>query len=130
MRNTKKTIDSTRLPLSNLARNLDVDVDTTLQLVKNHPALVLLSEDSRSVITKSERDSIQKSLVDGVSSSVLSRTAFLRQHNVSADSVDVLLTDLRGEVVDIDGHLSSKTYDAALADSVSKTLHESLEEKR
>lgn len=118
------------MPLSSLARNLDVDIDTTLQLVKSHSALVLLSEDSRSVITKSERDSIQKSLVDGISSSILSRIAFLRQNNVSADSFDVLLADLGGEVVDIDGHLLSKTYDAALADSVSKTLHGSLEEKR
>jgi hypothetical protein len=116
--------------LSNLARVLDVDVDTVLQLVKTHPALVLLNEDSRSVIPKSERDSIQKTLIDGISNGVLSKTTFLRQNNVSAASIDILLADLQDEVTDVDGHLSSKTYDENLADNLSKKLHESVEETR
>ena len=113
-----------------MARILDVDVDTVLQLVKSHPALVLLNEDSRSVIPKSERDSIQKTIVDSISNSVFSKTIFLRQNDVSAESVDILLADLEGEVIDIDGHLSSKTYDEKLADNLLKKLHESVEETR
>jgi hypothetical protein len=116
--------------LSNLARTLDVDVDTVLRLVKAHPALVILNEDSRSIITKPERDSIQKTLVDGISTSVLSKTTFLRQHNVSVESVDILLADLQDEIIDVDGHLSSKTYDRSLADNLSKKLGESVDETR
>jgi hypothetical protein len=116
--------------LSNLARTLDVDVDTLLRLVKAHPALVILNEDSRSIITKPERDSIQKTLVDGISTSVLSKTTFLRQHNVSVESVDILLADLQDEIIDVDGHLSSKTYDRSLADNLSKKLGESVDETR
>jgi hypothetical protein len=116
--------------LSNLARTLDVDVDTVLRLVKAHPALVILNEDSRSIITKPERDSIQKTLVDGISASVLSKTTFLRQHNVSVESVDILLADLQDEIIDVDGHLSSKTYDRSLADNLSKKLGESVDETR
>ena len=107
-----------------------MDVDTVLQLVRTHPALVLLNEDSRSVVPKSERDSIQKALIDGVSNSVFSKTTFLRQNDVSAESVDILLANLQGEVIDIDGHLSSKTYDENLADNLSKKLHISVEETR
>jgi hypothetical protein len=107
-----------------------VDTETVLQLVKSHPSLVLLSEDSRSVITKQERDSIQKTLLDGISRSVISKTTFLRQHNMSVESIDVLLSDLRSDLVDIDGHLSSLTYDTNLADVVSETLQKSLEETR
>jgi hypothetical protein len=113
-----------------LARTLDVDVDTVLRLVKAHPALVILNEDSRSIITKPERDSIQKTLVDGISASVLSKTTFLRQHNVSVESVDILLADLQDEIIDVDGHLSSKTYDRSLADNLSKKLGESVDETR
>jgi hypothetical protein len=116
--------------LSNLARTLDVDVDTVLRLVKAHPALVILNEDSRSIITKPERDSIQKTLVDGISTSLLSKTTFLRQHNVSVESVDVLLADLQNEIINVDGHLSSKTYDRSLADNLSKKLGESVDETR
>jgi hypothetical protein len=107
-----------------------VDVDTVLRLVKAHPALVILNEDSRSIITKPERDSIQKTLVDGISTSVLSKTTFLRQHNVSVESVDILLADLQDEIIDVDGHLSSKTYDRSLADNLSKKLGESVDETR
>jgi hypothetical protein len=121
---------SERVSLSNLARTLDVDVDTVLRLVKAHPALVILNEDSRSIITKPERDSIQKTLVDGISTSVLSKTTFLRQHNVSVESVDILLADLQDEIIDVDGHLSSKTYDKSLADNLSKKLGESVDETR
>jgi hypothetical protein len=116
--------------LSNLARTLDVDVDTVLRLVKAYPALVILNEDSRSIITKPERDSIQKTLIDGISTSVLSKTTFLRQHNVSVESVEILLADLQDEIIDVDGHLSSKTYDRSLADNLSKKLGESVDETR
>jgi hypothetical protein len=118
------------VPLSNLARTLDVDVDTVLRLVKAHSALVILNEDSRSVITKSERDSIQKTLTEGILTSVISKTTFLRQHNVSVESVDMLLADLKDEIIDVDGHLSSKTYDTSLADNLSKKLGESVDETR
>jgi hypothetical protein len=116
--------------LSNLARTLDVDVDTVLRLVKAHPALVILNEDSRSIITKPERDSIQKTLVDSISTSIFSKTTFLRQHNVSVEGVDILLADLQDEIIDVDGHLSSKTYDRSLADNLSKKLGESVDETR
>lgn len=113
-----------------VSHQLDVDIDTVLQLVREHSHLALLSEDRLSVIMKEQRDSIERHFRDLVTESIVSKAAFSKDHNVSMESIDALTHDkesrLHDDLLEIDDHLLTKAYQQTLQEAMKEGLDLSL----
>jgi hypothetical protein len=114
--------------ISSLARDLDVDVDTTRALAEEYdPSLILLSENNRDIITKSERDVVEEEFEAGVLSGIISKMTFAHEHNLSQSSLEKLVNLSETQVVEVDGYLYSTTYNTNASSTIAAVLRDHLE---
>lgn len=98
------------------------------QLVRNHPGLALLSADDSNIITIDERDALQIQLADALSHGVVLKPEFAKQNDLNLQSMDVLLRQVEGQLVESDDHVWSKTYEATISEAILNLLKRSLHE--
>jgi len=118
--------ESERISVDKLADDLDVDTDTLRQLVWSHPALTLLSADSRSVVTVKERETLLRKLCNHLSGGVIRSSAFAADNKIDEHCVAALMEDVDGEMVVSDGHIFRKTYEQRVTEKISGLLRQSL----
>ncbi|KAF1958633.1 hypothetical protein CC80DRAFT_408587 [Byssothecium circinans] len=123
-----------RLPLSAVSNRLDIDQDTSLQLLRASPHLALLSENENTVITTSERNAIAEKFRESLKSRVVSKASFSNETNVSRASIDALAhskDDSAGigeQVRELDDHLFTASYEQEVTEKLKEKLNLALQE--
>ncbi|KAF2265386.1 hypothetical protein CC78DRAFT_615946 [Lojkania enalia] len=117
------TIETQRIPIPLLTRQLDLDSSIIIQFVEAIPSLALLSEDRLDIIPKSQRDALEAELQSLVLNQAISKPNFLRDHHI--DSIDSLLGADQG-LTEVNGYLISTTYFKALEDEIQNILKVSI----
>lgn len=98
-----------------------------LQLIHNQPRLALLGNDER-VVARHERDTIEKRLNEALRGSVVSKTKFAVQYNVSLESLGRLEVD-DVEFYDTHDEVVTSGYASQIWEKTSKVV-ERVEENR
>ncbi|PSN70336.1 hypothetical protein BS50DRAFT_488037 [Corynespora cassiicola Philippines] len=117
-----------RIGVASLSRQLDIELEFLLRLVRASPSLALVSEDGQAIVAKQERDAIESRLYSTIAKQLVARTTFLRDNDISSESLDFLLqhsssnVDHR-DIFEADEHIISKVY----CDTLLKTIKECLE---
>ncbi|KAF1841360.1 uncharacterized protein K460DRAFT_344011 [Cucurbitaria berberidis CBS 394.84] len=122
------TRETQRIPVSSLARDLNVQQDIVRQLVDTHPGLALLSFDSSDIVALDERVTLRKKLDGCLSDGIVLKLNFATQNDIDSKSIDILLRDVDGQLVYFDDYVCSKSYEDRLADSIMTFLKRSLNE--
>jgi hypothetical protein len=119
-----------RVSIPAASRDLDVEIDVLLQLVRENPALALLSQDGNSIIPRVERDAIVKELEDMLPVELVSKADFTQTHDLHPDCLGDLLRIPRIKeslADDTDDYLLSNIYSTVLSDEMDKRLREGLD---
>jgi hypothetical protein len=117
--------------VSSLARDFDVDAETIRTLVEDHDSsLVLWSGNERDIITKVQRDAIEQKLEADVLHGVVSKNDFLREHDLSQNSLHKLLGTLKTNVLEVDGYLYSKAYSTNMSAAIETILRDHLKKQQ
>lgn len=113
-----KLPESSRIPVLQLAHDLDVAPDTIRQMVRTgYPLrLALLNIDESEVIPDPEVKAILEKLRETLSHGVVSRSEIERGHDVSSRNVQRRLLDELDDVVIIEDHLYTRAYDKLVSE--------------
>ncbi|KAE8831996.1 hypothetical protein HRS9139_06238 [Pyrenophora teres f. teres] len=120
------TKSTERIPLSDLASELDIDQTLVDQLARNHPKLCLLSADRKHIISFDERDALRNTLSGLLSSGLVTKADFAKQYDVWLNSLDALLADQDGEVLSIDGYVCNRSYESAISEAIFSQVDQAL----
>lgn len=126
--------DSQRISVLSLSRTLDIDQDTVLHLVQASPTLALLNGDKSTVITKDERDSLERDLLELADERFVSKPTFSLEHDVSMESIDAFThllddtTKLKEGLLETDGHIFSSSYEQRVLNAIRDYLDQSFKE--
>lgn len=126
LQTTYRKTDAHRIPITSLARELDIDPGLVLQLVRSHTGLTLLSADYKSIITIDERDALQQKIIELLGSGVVSKKTFASQNDVDLNSTNVLIASTKEDLIDSDDYVHSKNYEQTIFDDISRSLIQSL----
>jgi hypothetical protein len=117
-----------RVPTFSLSRDLDVSSETVRILAEECEGTVLLrSNDNREIISKSQRDAIEKELEAGVVSGLTSKDAFARKHYISQKSLSHLVEMSKIDIVEVNGYLYSTSYGMTASAAIANLLREHLQ---
>ncbi|CAO2657746.1 Nn.00g038720.m01.CDS01 [Neocucurbitaria sp. VM-36] len=116
-----------RIPVSLLARDLNIEHGIVRQLAHTHSSLSLLSLDNSDVITLDERDALHRKLAGLLSGVVVSKLNFATQNDVDVKSIDALLAGLDMQLVGFDDYVCSKSYEDSIWEAILRLLERSLE---
>ncbi|KAH8726840.1 hypothetical protein GQ44DRAFT_770777 [Phaeosphaeriaceae sp. PMI808] len=108
------TEETKRIPLSNLANDIDVDPEFILELIHKSPALALLSDDGHNVVPKFERDAIREMLSETLSTRALLRKDYAAKSHIDPRSLNLLLNDVQEELVHYEDIVCTVTYNKKL----------------
>ncbi|KAH7381543.1 hypothetical protein BKA66DRAFT_464411 [Pyrenochaeta sp. MPI-SDFR-AT-0127] len=123
------TNDTQRIPLASISRDLDVDEDVVLRLAHSpDTSIALVSADGRSIVTASEREALQKKFTSLISKEVVSNLEFRKQNDIDLESLNILFHGFDGQLITLEDHVYSRTYENDLSNAVSTLLKRSLEE--
>jgi hypothetical protein len=118
--------ETRRLPVSDLASELDVHQTLVLQLARNHPKLALISSDSTTIITLHERDALQEKLSQLLDHGMVLRAEFATQNRLHSDSLQNLLREHTHHILTLDDYIYTKAYEDCILENLSRLLQESL----
>lgn len=114
--------------MSSLARHLNVGPDIVRQLVETHSEISLLGLNTNNIITLDERNVLLEGLTSLLTGGIISTVDFAKQNDFNVRNIDALLADLDMQLVYINDHVCSKSYEDSLLESVMSLLKRSLEE--
>ncbi|OAL57094.1 hypothetical protein IQ07DRAFT_627009 [Pyrenochaeta sp. DS3sAY3a] len=123
--NARVTRQTERLKISSLASDLSVNQDVALKLVHAHP-LVLFNTDGSATIPLQERKTLQNTLADLLKSSVVTKSDFAAQNGIGLQSLDSLLQDFAGDLLNLDEHVCSRSYEESISKSILESLNKAL----
>jgi hypothetical protein len=106
-------IESSRVPVLQLAHDLDVTPDTIRRLVRTGfpPRLALLNIDESEVIPDQEVEVILEKLRVSLNHGVISRSELERDHDISFRNVQIRLDG----IFVIDDHLCTNIYEQSIS---------------
>ncbi|EUC30747.1 hypothetical protein COCCADRAFT_7262 [Bipolaris zeicola 26-R-13] len=125
---SRVTRETERIPIFELASDLDISTTLVHQLARSHPKLCLLSADQEKVIPADERDALQQKLADLLSSGVHSKTDLVSQHDIWPKSLDALLADQTHDIVNIDGFVCTGAYQEDISRDITSRVKQALNE--
>ena len=82
---------------------------------------------SRAIITKAQRDEIDQEFEYAIKDSVVSKTEFARKHDLLQRSLEDLINLSKTQIVEVEGHLYSTSYDEAVSSAVASSLRDHLD---
>ncbi|KAF1913478.1 hypothetical protein BDU57DRAFT_456181 [Ampelomyces quisqualis] len=104
-----------RLPVADLARELDVDVADMLRLVRSLNPPAVLSANGNDIIPEQEIDAIAKQLRSSLRFGVVSKRDYESQTGIAFESLKSILGQTASELISYDDHICTYTYDKEVA---------------
>lgn len=123
---SRVTQEPARISVDQLAVDLDVDVATIRQLVRTHSALALLSADKNRIVTTDCRKTLFQKISNQLLGGITQRSDFAAENDIDEHSVNALLADIEGEIVESDGYLFRAAYQQTVSERISELLRQSL----
>ncbi|KAF2021589.1 hypothetical protein BU24DRAFT_404591 [Aaosphaeria arxii CBS 175.79] len=122
-----------RISVSSLSRDLDVDSDIVLSLVRGSPTIALLSADKAQVVCKAGRDAILTNIQDAIDRQIATKSVLSKEFDISVESIELLKPFLKlchelSHVVSHghDEYLISSDYHERISATIMNELDEAL----
>lgn len=104
-----------RVPVADLALELDVDLADLLLLVRSGNPPAILSADGNDIIPEQEIDAIAEQLRSSLSAGVVSKREQESRTNIAFDSLQPILGQIADELIHYDDHVCTHAYDKVVS---------------
>ena len=112
-----------RVPVDSLSRELAVNVDTVSSMAEELEGITLVRGNSGlEVMTKAQRDVIDRDLEADLSDGLVSRDEFARKHGLKHSGLDMLLEASESQILEANGYLYSGSYDIMASEFIAGLL--------
>jgi hypothetical protein len=108
--------ETRRIPVSDLAHDLDISLEPLLRLLHNDSRLSLVSNDGSEVLPKKQIDAIVERLRESLSLGVVSKDEFDSQNDISFHHLRIVLRDVEPEIKYHGDHLCTASYEKTLSE--------------
>jgi hypothetical protein len=114
-----------RVPVDSLSRDLAVNVDTVSSMAEELEGITLVRGNSGlEIMTKAQRDVIDRDLDVGTTNGLVSKDGFARKHGLKHSGLDMLLEASELQILEVNGYLYSKSYDTIASEFIADLLKE------
>jgi hypothetical protein len=114
-KHSNRSLESNRIPVSQLAHDLDVTPDILLQLARNGRQLALLSKDESKVIPIQEVEAITEMLRESLRTGIVSRSEIEKEYEIDFLTSGRRIWDELDDSVMIDDYICTRAYNEALS---------------
>ena len=116
-------IPDQRVPVHSLSRDLAVSVDTVSSMAEELGGIMLVRGNSGlEVMTKAQRDVIDRDLEAGLTDGLVSKDDFARKYGLKHSGLDMLLEGSESQILEVNGYLYSGSYDIMASEFIAGLL--------
>lgn len=127
--NTNSKVDpNERTPVSSLARDLNVSADAVSNIAKEEGMLVVRGEVGLEILSKSKKDVIDRDIEEALMNGLMSKEDLARKYHLRHSGIDALLEASELHILEVNGYIYSKSYDAMASESISGLLRDTIKQ--
>ena len=116
-------IPDQRVPVHSLSRDLAVSVDTVSSMAEELGGIMLVRGNSGlEVMTKAQRDVIDRDLEAGLTDGLVSKDDFARKYGLKHSGLDMLLEGSESQILEANGYLYSGSYDKMASELIAELI--------
>jgi hypothetical protein len=118
--------ETRRIPVPDLAHDLDISLETLLRLLHNDSRLSLVSNNGSEVLPKKQIDAIVERVRESLSLGIVSKDEFDSQNDIGFHHLRIVLRDVEPEIKYHGDHLCTASYEKTISEQALDVINRAI----